>query len=174
MKQLYISMVRPHLEYGDVKLQLTNLEYGNVVWHPMLKKDQDALESVQRRATRLVPPLSKLCYEERLKLMGLPSLSYRRLRGDAIETFNYLHGIHSTNSSTLLLLAPLHNRIQTRGHSLKLQKRECRLSVRANVLGFRTVNFWNSMPEDIVTAPSVNIFKGRFDKKYAYLQYRSD
>jgi len=53
MKQLYICMVRPHLEYG------------NVVWHPMLKKDQDALESVQRRAARLVPSLSKLCSEER-------------------------------------------------------------------------------------------------------------
>jgi len=30
------------------------------------------------------------------------------------------------------------------------------------------------MPEDIVTAQSVNIFKGRFDKKYAYLQYCTD
>jgi len=30
------------------------------------------------------------------------------------------------------------------------------------------------MPEDIVTAPSVNVFKGRFDKKYAYLQYCTD
>jgi len=81
----------------------------------MIKKDQDALERVQRRATRLVPSLLKLCYEERLKLMGLPSLSYRRLRGDAIETFRYLHGIYSTNSSTLLPLAPFHNGIQTRG-----------------------------------------------------------
>jgi len=110
-------------------------------------------------------------------LMGLPSLSYRRLRGDAIETFKYLHGIYSTkftNSSTLLPLATFHNGIQTRGHSVKLQKRECHLSVRANVLGFRIVNFWNSMPEDIVTAQSVNIFKGRFDKKYAYLQYCTD
>jgi len=107
-------------------------------------------------------------------LIGLPSLSYRRLRGDAIETFKHLHGIYSTNSSTLLPLALLHNGIQIRGHSLKLQKRECHLSVRANVLGFRIVNFWNSLPEDIVTAPSVNIFKGRFDKKYAYLQYCTD
>ena len=41
MKQLYISMVRPHLEFG------------NVVWLPMLKKDQDTLESVQCRATGL-------------------------------------------------------------------------------------------------------------------------
>jgi len=162
MKQLYISMVRPHLEFG------------NVVWHPMLKKDQETLESVQRRATKLVPSLSKLCYEERLKLMHLPSLSYRRLRGDVIETFKYLHGIYNTNSSSLLPLAPLHAGIQTRGHSLKLLKRECRLSVRANVLGFRIVNFWNSLSEDIVTAPTVNIVKGRFDKKYAHLHYSSN
>jgi len=71
-------------------------ESGNVVWHPMLKKDQDTLESVQRRATKLVPSLNKLSYEERLKQMGLPSLSYRRLRGDVIQTFKYLHGIYST------------------------------------------------------------------------------
>jgi len=38
-----------------------------------------------------------------------------------------------------------------------------------NNLGFRIVNFWNSMPKDIVIAPSVNIFKGRFDKEYAWL-----
>ena len=116
----------------------------------------------------------KLCYEGRLKLMGLPSLSYRRVWGNAIETFKYLHGSYSTNSSTLLPLAPFHDGIQTRGHSLKLQKRECRLCVRANVLGFCIVNFWNYMPEDIVTAPCVNIFKGRFDKEYAYLHYCTD
>ena len=43
-----------------------------------------------------------------------------------------------------------------------------------NNLGFRIVNFWNSMPKDIVIAPSVNIFKGRFDKEYAYLHYYTD
>jgi len=103
-------------------------------------------------------------------LMELPSLSYRRLRGDLIETFQYLHGIYRTNSSTVLPLAPTHDGT-TRGHSLKLHKRECRTSLRANVLGFRIVNFWNSMPEDIVSAPSVNSFKGRFDKHYAHLRY---
>ena len=115
--------------------------------------------------------MSKLRYEERLKLMGLLSISYRRLRRDAIETFKYLHGIYSTNTSTLLPLAPFHSGIQTRGHSPKLQKRECRLSVRANVLGFRIVNIWNFMPEDIITAPSINIFKGRFDKEYIIIYY---
>jgi len=46
--------------------------------------------------------------------------------------------------------------------------------LRANVLGFRIVNFWNSLPEAIVTAPSVNSFKGRFDKHCAYLRYGTD
>ena len=62
-KQLYTSMVRSHFEYG------------NVAWHPYLKKDIDLLERMQRRATNLVPVLSKLSYEDRLKEMV-----YRRIR----------------------------------------------------------------------------------------------
>ena len=62
----------------------------------------------------------------------------------------------------MLPLALTHNGVTTRGHSLKLHKRECQTSLRANVLGFHIVNFWNSMPEDIVSAPSVKSFKGRF------------
>ena len=67
MKQLYTVMVRPHLEYG------------NVVWHPQLKQNIELLEAVQHRVTKMIPGLSHLSYEERLKRMGLPSLSYRRL-----------------------------------------------------------------------------------------------
>jgi len=97
MKQLYISMVRPHLEYG------------NVVWYPQFKKDKEILENVQHRATKLVPSVSKYSYEERLRKMDLPSLSYRRLRGDLIETFKYLHCIYRTDSFTVLPLALTHN-----------------------------------------------------------------
>ena len=68
MKQLYTVMVRPHLEYG------------NVVWHPQFKKDLELLEAVQCRATKMVPGLHDLRYEERLRRIDLPSLLYRRLR----------------------------------------------------------------------------------------------
>ena len=50
--------------------------------------------------------------------------------------------------------------VSTRGHSLKLQKRDCKSVLRANVLGYRIVNLWNSLPEDIVSAPTVNSLKG--------------
>ena len=93
--------------------------------------------------------------------MDLPSLAYRRLRGDAIETYKYLHGIYNVDSSASLPLADESEGVTTRDHSLKLLKLDCKKSIRANVLGFRIVNVWNSLPEDVVNASSVNAFKGQ-------------
>jgi len=164
MKQLslYTVLVRPHLEYG------------NIVWHPQLKKDLELIEGVQRRASKMVPGLHNLHYGERLRRMDLPSLMYRRLRGYVIETYKYLHGIYTINSATFLPLSvPASASVNTRGHiySLKLQKRDCKSVLRANILGFRIVNLWNSLPEDVASAPTVNSLKNRFDQHCSHLRY---
>ena len=52
---LYKALIRPHIEYG------------NVIWHPFLRKDIESVEKVQKRATKLVPELKDLTYIERLK-----------------------------------------------------------------------------------------------------------
>ena len=96
MKQLYTALVRPHLEYG------------NVVWHPYLRKDVDMLEAVQHRATRMIPAFAKLSYEERLRRIDLPTLEYRRLRGDAIEAYKYLTGKYMDYDPEFL---PLHKSV---------------------------------------------------------------
>ena len=59
---LYRAIVIPHLEYC---IQ---------AWNPHLRKDVDMLETIQRRATKLMPGLRDLTYEELLKECGLTTL----------------------------------------------------------------------------------------------------
>ena len=54
------------------------------------------------RATKIIPGLSDLRYDERLKECGLTTLEMRRLRGDQIEVFNVLNGYENIDSDIFL------------------------------------------------------------------------
>jgi len=47
---------------------------------------------------------------------------------------------------------------------LKIANRRCHYDLRKYSFCNRITNVWNSLPEDIVTAASVNSFKNRLDK----------
>ena len=153
---LFKSMVRPILEYG------------HCVWKPDEEKQKGLcvkLENVQKRATKLLGEIKELPYPERLKKLKLPSLEHRRKRGDAIEVYKFLHGKYKVQSPTL----ELNKDTKTRGHSLKLAKARPRLNLRGNYFSNRVVNLWNSLPGEVVTAPSVDAFKARLDKHWENL-----
>ena len=55
------------------------------------KKDIEALERVQKRATKLVYYVRHMSYSDRLKVLKIPSLTYRRFRGDMIQVYKLLN-----------------------------------------------------------------------------------
>ena len=105
-------LIRPHLEYA------------NSVWYPHLRKHIDAIEKVQRNFTKHIIELKNLNYEERLMNLGLPSLEYRRIRGDLIETYKICHKIYDSVSigNLLTFATPSNLTERTRGHPYKLTK----------------------------------------------------
>lgn len=154
---LYKSMVRPIIEYGNVIWQPTVDEIG------LTKK----IEKVQRRATKRVPGLRHMPYAQRLRVLRLPSLLYRRRRGNMIEVWKRLHNKYD-DKYPWLKLDPNQG---LRYHSLKLYKRQVDHRLKKKAFSFRTVKDWNSLTEEVVTAKTVNSFKNRLDHLWSNIQY---
>ena len=51
----------------------------------------------------MIPKMKELSYEERLRKLGLPTLAYRRLRGDIIELYKMTPGIYDQDITEGLL-----------------------------------------------------------------------
>ena len=64
MKLLFGALVRPHLEFG------------NIVWSPRLEKDKKLVEGVQCRATKIIPGLKDLTYEQILENETAMEITY--------------------------------------------------------------------------------------------------
>ena len=76
----------------------------------------------------------------------------------------YLHCLCNTKLDMFCRVILIGGR--TRGYSLKLEKSFSRLDVRIFSFANRVVDLWNSLPEEVVSACSVNAFKNRRDKHY--------
>jgi hypothetical protein len=148
---LYKSIVRSHLDYCSS------------VWAPYRKGDIEELEKVQRRATKIVPALKNLAYRERLKKCNLPTLHYRRIRGDMIETYKILTGKYD-NSVVAILTSVDPGSVHTRGNDLRLNKGRAKYDLRKYNFTNRVINTWNSLPNWVVKADTTNTFKNRLDK----------
>ena len=149
---LYTTYVRPHIEYC---IQAVG---------PYLKKDIKTLEAVQRRATKLIRGLKQLPYEERLKRLKLMSIEDRLRRGDLIETYKILTKKVHVNHTQFFRFCEDR---RTRGHSLKLEVKRSRLQCRYKSFANRVVVTWNQLPEEVVSASSINSFKNQLDRHWA-------
>ncbi len=149
-RMLYKGLVRPHLETSVA------------VWSPHTVELINAIDSVQRRATRMVPGFKELPYEERNRRLDLPSMRYRRLRMDCIEAYKILNHQYDTDCTPTLLLKE--NQTRNRGNGKSLIIKRARTELRRNSFTHRIAPLWNSLPETVVSSPTVDTFKARMDK----------
>jgi len=140
------------------------------VWFPYKVKDVYKVENVQKRATKQVRSFRHLNY--RLTKLNMPTLKYRRHRGDMIEVLKILHGIYDRDITDGILYLAQNDR--TRGHSLKLITQSSRLELRRNSFSVRVVRRWNALPESVVSSPTVKAFESRLDEVWNNQHVRFD
>ena len=143
LRQLYISLVRPHLEYAYP------------VWDPHLVKDKKTLEDVQKFGCRLAAHQWNSGYQELLDLFELQSLEQRRLHLKLGLMFKIIHrlcyfpSIPARRSNISNLRA---------SHSFQLDPPFARTNAYKFSFFPHTMAVWNSLNNDCVTSASYSTF----------------
>jgi len=117
------------------------------------KGDIEAIEKVQKRATKLVISFKNLPYKERLLQLNLHTLKYRRLRGDMIEVYKIKHDMYDRS----VALELPRNVSSTRANKYKLQNHSFHYNFRKFSIAARVVNVWNSLPDHVVDVNSLKL-----------------
>ena len=155
--KLYKSVVRPHLEYA------------NVIWHPQYIRQQKQIENVQRRATKLVSNIKDLSYPDRLKSLNLPSIQYRQLRGDLIQTYKILNQLDNIRKEEFFNPSSIDF---TRNSEYKLAKPFAKSKLRSNFFSHRVINHWNNLSYFTKSSNTLHDFKVNIDNELYNLQYQ--
>ena len=147
-KTLYTTFVLPHIEYAQS------------VWSPHHLKHIRKLENVQIRATAQIDGMRNMEYPERLMKLNLPTLVFRRERGDMIEVWKHFN----TYDGSTLSPNFIRNTRNSKNHPHQLQLSWNRPSdgvrgAQANSFYFRIATKWNKLQASVVNAPNINKFK---------------
>ena len=147
--KLYKAIVRPRVEYG------------NVIWHPRLKRQSAAVERVQRRATKLLSECHDMSYSDRLEYLNLHSLKGRRIRGDLIESYKLYNNRVDVEWSKFFKSSIC---TSTRNADGKVFITRSNTNLRKHCFSNRVANLWNNLPFQLKTAPTTNDFKNQLDR----------
>ena len=154
LRKLFITYVRP------------KCEYNSPVWSPSLIKDIAKIERVQRSFTRSIfmragIPFSS--YEDRIQKLNLLSLQDRRTLTDLILIYKIYYGQSDLNFNDFFVLRT--RPYVLRGHSIQINPKLSFITTQfQSTFFYRATKYWNSLPEEIVISPTVNIFKSKLLK----------
>ena len=140
--QLYISLVRPHLDYASA------------IWSPYLTKDKIELENIQKFAFRMATGLWDTSYQD-LELVDLPTLECQRLETRLCLLYKIIYKLCYFNQSTFTVSTSLSHHAP---HNLVLNHPFARTNSYFHSFVPQSIFYWNALDSSIVCATSVNAF----------------
>jgi hypothetical protein len=135
----------------------SRIEYCVQFWSPNLSKDIKRLERIQARATKLIPEVRHLSYEERLRKLGMITLEARIVQLDMVQVFKIIKGIDNIDYRHFFTL----NVNQTRNNGFKINVKQFNTNIMGGFFSHRVITYWNKLPAEVVSAETVYSFKNR-------------
>ena len=126
------------------------------------RNDIDESEKVQKRALKLsITPMESIPLEQRRLEEDLCEDLCDDLCEDLCDVYKYLSVLNRNNPEHIFYKWSSN----LRGHSLKLRKTYPRTEIRKHFFTNRFIDCWNKLPEEVVSALTLNTFK----KKLRYV-----
>ena len=143
------------------------MEYNTSSWSPYYKSDIHTIESVQMTFTRYLCQRANIKfsnYKNRLDILNLESLESRRVKRDLLLLYKILNGLVDIDAADFFH-ASTNGGYNLRRHKLQITRQKISKTLcRQNFFSHRIVQHWNELPENIVTSPSLTIFKHKLNK----------
>ena len=159
MVTLFVSHIRPLLDFSA---RLWNVGYLG---------DVRKLEMVQISWVKEISGMRALPYTECLKSLELFSVYGRMVRGDLIKIWQAFHPVVDIVGLRNLLDTQTHSATRSNGYKLAVPR--CRLELHRRFWSVRCVQRWNSLPAEVVQAPSLESFKRRLDAHLSELLFET-
>ena len=119
------------------------------------------MESVQRSFTHRLCKRGNIkynSYNDRLKILKLETLKSRRTKFDLIMLYKIINKIVDVDFDKMFELSSLGG-YALRRHSLHLNRVSSQSECHKNFFSNRVIGDWNALPENVVTSPTLSIFK---------------
>ena len=96
--------------------------------------------------------------------LKLPTLKYRRIRGDMIELYKIFMLKYDSDITLKTIGKCIQRSYDTRNHRFALQQSHIQYDMRKFSFPNQIILLWNSLPDYVVSSPTLNTFKARLDR----------
>ena len=136
------------------------MEYAVQVWSPYQKGHINALESIQKFALKVCSKQWNADYQSLLRAYKIHTLEKRRDYLNLSFLYNIITGTYSFPNPSPVQFKPTCN-LATRSHQYQLLIPTARTSAHLYSFFCATPRAWNLLPEYVVTASNIDLFKKR-------------